>query len=100
MRAGEDRTLSLVARDASGAILDLTGATIAWRLTLNPGDSSLVAKTGTVVSTSLGTFTVALSASDTSGLFGDYEHQATATIAGAVTMCARGTIRVEALNQA
>jgi hypothetical protein len=97
--AGEDVTLSMTARDATGAILNLTGATIAWKLALNAGDTALVSKTGTIVSAAAGTFTVALVAADTADLYGDYVHQAIVTISGAVTVGVRGIMRIEAMNQ-
>lgn len=100
MRAGTDRTLSLVARDDNGDILNLTGGTLAFRLTLNEGDTSLVSKSGSIVSAAAGTFTVALTDSDTSDLYGDYRYHVLATISGTDTMCSEGTIRIGALNQA
>ena len=100
MYAGEDRTLSLVARDADGDILNLTGATLVFRLTRNPGESATVSKSGSIVSASAGTFTVALTDTDVDGLSGDYVYQVRATISGTDTLCAEGVIRVTPLNQA
>lgn len=100
MRAGTDRTLSLVARDDTGAILNLTGATLAFRLTLNEGDTSLVSKSGSITTAASGTYTVALTDSDTTDLYGDYHYHVLATISGTDTMCSEGTIRIGALNQA
>lgn len=98
--AGTDRTLSLVARDADGAILNLTGATLAFRMARNPGDTALVSVSGSIVSAAAGTFTVALTDSQTDDLEGDYYYSVLATISGTDTMCAEGVIRVFALNQA
>lgn len=98
--AGEDRTLSLVARDAAGDILNLTGATLAFRLSTKPGDGATVSATGSIVSAALGTYTVALTDSDTDIDAGDYTYHVLATISGTDTLCSRGVIRVKALNQA
>ena len=100
MTAGEDRTLSLTARDYSNAIQSLTVATLAFRLSLNAGDGSLVAKTGSTVSAAAGTYTVSLDAADTNDLYGDYPYQTLATIAGDVSLVSKGIIRVQPMNQA
>lgn len=98
--AGTDRTLSLVARDDDAAILNITGGTLAFRLARNAGDSAIVAKSGSIVSGSAGTFTVALTDADTDDLEGDYYYNVLATISGTDTMCAEGVIRFLNLNQA
>jgi hypothetical protein len=98
--AGTDRSLSLVARDADGDILNLTSATLAFRLARNPGDTAVVSASGAVVSASAGTFTVTLTDGQTDDLEGDYYFTVLATISGTDTMCAEGVIRVNALNQA
>lgn len=99
MYAGQDKTLSLVARDDDGAILNLTGATLAFRLARNPGDTALVSKTGSTVSAAAGTFTAALTDADTDDLEGDYYFNVLASISGTDTMCAEGVIRFLNLNQ-
>lgn len=98
--AGTDRTLSLVARDDDGAILDLTGGSLAFRLARNPGDSTEVSKTGSITSAAAGTFTVALTDGDTDDFEGDYYYNVLASISGTDTMCAEGIIRFLNLNQA
>ena len=98
--AGEDRTLSLVARDANGDILSLTGATLAFRMSKNAGDGATVSASGSIVSASGGTYTVALTDSQTDDLEGDYYFSVLASISGTDTMCSEGVIRVFALNQA
>ena len=100
IHAGTDRTLSLVARDEDGDILNLTGATLAFRLARNAGDSALVSASGSITTAAAGTFTVALTDSQTDDLEGDYYFTVLATISGTDTMCAEGVIRVFALNQA
>lgn len=100
VHAGTDRTLSLVARDADNAVLNLTGATLAFRLARNPGDSALVSASGSITTAASGTFTVALTDAQTDDLEGDYYFSVLASISGTDTMCSEGVIRVFALNQA
>lgn len=80
MVAGETRTFSLAARDASNAVKSLSGLTVSWRVGRGPYDPNsdypVITKTGSVVSASAGTFTVSVTASDTEGLQGDFLHQA------------------------
>lgn len=97
LNAGEDRTLTLTARDASGAILNLTGATIQWDVARRPDGGSLLTKTGAIVSASAGTYSVTLAHGDINNLAGDYWHQTKVTIAGAVTVANQGSIRFENL---
>ena len=98
--AGEDRTLSLVARDANGDVLSLSGATLTFRMSKNRGEGATVSASGSIVSASAGTFTVALTDSQTDVDAGDYTYHVLATVSTTVTICSRGTIRVKALNQA
>lgn len=98
--AGTDRTLSLVARDDNGDILNITGATLAFRMSERAGDTATVSATGSVTVGASGTFTVTLTDSQTDDLEGDYYYQVLATISGTDTLCAEGVIRVIALNQA
>lgn len=98
--AGTDRTLSLVARDDNGDILNLTGGTLAFRLARNPGDSTEVSKTGSITTAASGTFTVALTDGDTTDLEGDYYYNVLASISGTDTMCTEGVIRFLNLNPA
>lgn len=91
--AGEDRTLSLTARSSTGAILNLTGATIAWRLVYERNPVIVLEKTGSIVSASLGTFTISLTDDDTDGLKdGLYTFDTFVTISGTTTNAARGRI--------
>lgn len=94
---GEDATLSMTARSRSGAVLNLTGATITWRMGVK-GKTVVLEKTGSVVSASLGTFTVSLTDSDLDpSLYKSrtYSHQTFVTISGTTTMAASGTIRLD-----
>lgn len=98
--AGEDRTLTLYARDASNVPLSLTGKTILWRVGRSPRslDSSwpIFSKAGTVTDAANGVFTVAVAAADTEWLRGDYQHlaEATTTIGGAKVVVTAGRFRV------
>jgi hypothetical protein len=65
-----------------------------------PGDGADVSATGSIVSAPGGTYTVALTDSQTDVDAGDYTYHVLATVSGTDTLCSRGTIRVKALNQA
>lgn len=94
---GEDVTLSMTARDKTGAAMDITGATITWRMG-RVGEAASLSKTGTIVSASAGTFTVALTDSDTDPTLyraRNYWHQAIVTISGTTTVAVQGKIRFD-----
>jgi hypothetical protein len=98
LTAGEDVTLSMTARAKTGAVLNLTGATITWRMALTPRGPTLIEKTGSVVSAAAGTFTVSLTTADTDpSTFTprNYYHQASVSIASAATVAVKGRILVE-----
>lgn len=96
--AGEDRTLTLYARDASNIPVDLSGKTISWRVGRSPwnpaSDSPLFTKSGTIVTAASGIFSVPVAASDTSDLAGDYVHEAWLNNAGTMTLVTSGRFRV------
>lgn len=97
--AGENRTPTLYARDSDNAAVNLTGSTITWNVGRSPrnldSDWPLVTKTGSIVSASGGSFSVAIEPSDTLYLQGDYEHMALITDAdGNVTIGTEGKFRV------
>lgn len=97
--AGEDRTITLHARDSANAAANLTSKTIAWYVGRSPfrpdSDWALITKTGTVVSASAGTFTVAITPSDTRYFNGDYEHMGKTTDgSGNVAVVVQGRFRV------
>lgn len=99
LTGGEDRTLSLVARTHTGALLNLTGASLTFNLARNAGDDALVQKTSpsqiTITSAVNGAYDVALSDTDTAALqVGDYLFQVMAIISGITTHCTSGVIRV------
>jgi len=95
---GEDRTLTIEARNNLNAALSLTGATLSWRVGRNPYrlDSSwpIFTKTGSISDSANGGFTVSISAADTQYMAGDYLHQGWATISGQTYVVAEGMFRV------
>jgi hypothetical protein len=102
--AGENRTLTLHARDSANAPASLTGKTIAWYVGRPPwrpdNTCAIFTKTGTVVSASAGTFTVAVEPADTQYLNGDYEHMAKTTDgSGNVEVVTQGRFRVSTALQ-
>lgn len=98
LTAGEDRVLSLIATSATGARLDITSATMTWRLS-RAGSDALLTKTPVVVSGPSGTYTVSLTDTDTQGLTaGTYAYQTRATVGSTTTLCTQGNIKVEGLT--
>ena len=98
--AGENATLTMEARDSSNAPLSLSGSSVSWRVGRGPLglDSSwpLFTKSATTISAAAGTFSVALSLTDTRYLEGDYTHQAWVTNASAQSyVVATGRLRVK-----
>ena len=97
--AGEDRTLSMTASNQAGTILNLTGATIVWRLSKGRGGTAVLDIAGAIVSAAAGTFTVTLTDTNTEDLSGAYYHQAIVTISGTTTVAVAGRVLVGDLNQ-
>lgn len=82
LNVGDDQSLSFAAKQSDGTTaLDLTGATVKWKLSRTPQTAALVTKqTGgsgiTVDSAASGTFTVTLESADTATLArGRYYHE-------------------------
>jgi len=92
--AGDDRTIIFTAKDHTQAVKDLTGGTLTWRVARCLSDSPEIDKTGTIVSAAAGTFSVALTDTDTEDLCGDYIHQGKVTISGVTTAVVQGRFRV------
>ena len=101
---GEDRTLTVAARNNSNAPMGLTGATISFRVGKNPYrlcDSwPIFTKAGTITDSDDGLFTGAISATDTQYMAGDYSYQAWGTISGQLAGGAGGRVRVRDYIQA
>ena len=91
LTAGTDEQLALIATQRNGAIRDLTGATLAFKLY---GHRGKVVKelSGTITSASDGTYTVDIADTDTIDLQGRYTYLVQATISGSVYGVSRGRI--------
>lgn len=105
MFGGENRTLTLHARDFTNTAVNLTGSTLAWYLGAPPQDpdmrAAFITKTGTILSAPAGTFTVALMPTDTQDLHGEYLHQAVATDgSGNESVVSMGRLRLRRLMDA
>lgn len=97
--AGENRTTTLEARDASNNVASLSGKTVSVRVGRSPRnlDSAwpIFTKTGTIVSASAGTFSFALVPDDTEHMRGDYEYVAvTRDGSGNLAVVTAGRFRV------
>lgn len=97
--AGEDRTLSLTARDATGAVLVITGGTLAFELLTQRGGVKIFETTGTIVSGAAGTYTVSLTDSDTENLAsGNRWFRVFATVGSTTTKCNEGRVLVDGIR--
>lgn len=99
---GTDLTPSetFIARDRGGNIIDLTGATISWRIGPRGRFTTSVTKSIgdgiTVVVAADGSYTLSLPAADTASLKpGRYRHAVEVTKSGAVNLVQEGTITLE-----
>lgn len=93
--SGDTRTLTFTARDYNNAVLDLTDASIQWKVGRGPGGIALIQKTGAIINPSAGTFSVSLANGDTNTLpQRDYFHEATVTVDGSIITAVRGRFRV------
>ena len=93
--SGDDLTLQVTVTETNGAAKDLTGGTVDWNLSKEPGSSDIkVTKTGTLTSPTTGVFTVAVDS--TGGLSGDYYHEAQLTESGGdIGTVMRGWVRID-----
>jgi hypothetical protein len=88
MTAGDDKSITVYVTDqTTGAAVDITSATIAWKATKSLRTTAVISKTTsagiTITSGSGGIFTIALTPSNTSSLTpGDYRHEAQITFSG------------------
>lgn len=97
---GEDRVLTINARDSSNAAVSLTGKTVATYIGKSPWhpDSSRPAltKTGTVTDAANGIFTITIAAADTKYRSGDYEHVSKTTdSSGNIAAVCTGRFRIQ-----
>jgi hypothetical protein len=96
---GTNQTVTIAGRDQSNAIATLTSKTVSVYVANRPNDpdvaSAVLTKSGTVVSTTAGTFSVAITPDDTASLEGDYRYQAKTTDgSGNVAVVAVGRFRI------
>ncbi len=101
MFAGETRTLTMHARDASNNVQDLTDLDVSWRAGRWLGDDLIrpvLVKEGTVIDAAAGIFTVTLEPSDTMPLQGNFEHEAFATIDGAIQFVSDSDEDIDFIN--
>jgi hypothetical protein len=97
--AGEDRTLSLTARDANGAVLVITGGTLEFQLLSQRGGVVIFTATGAIVSGAAGTYTVTLTDGNTENLAsGTRWFRVFATVSGTTTKCNEGRILVDGIR--
>lgn len=97
--AGTNQTLTIAGRDASNVVATLTGKSVSVYVGVPPNDptnrTAVITKAATVVSTVSGTFSVAMTPSDTQGMQGDYRYQAlTLDGSGNVAVVANGRFRI------
>lgn len=84
MIGGTTYTLPLIARDRNGTVIDLTGATIAWRMGRRATKIDLSLSDGIAVTDATnGAFTITIAPAKTVDLArGYYEHQGEVTESG------------------
>lgn len=92
--AGEDRTLTLAARDSANVPVNLSGKTITFRVARPLSSAAVFEKTGSIVSASAGTFSVAIADTDTQNMNGDYRYIAFTTSGSTIEVVCTGTFRV------
>lgn len=95
MWAGDDLDVVAIVKDASGTVVDITGATVEWALRLTVDSPVLLAKDTaagiTLTNPTQGEFTITLAPADTSALGGrSYYHEAEVTLGGKITTVLTG----------
>lgn len=102
IRSGDTAVLAFIARDASGALVDLTGALLTFTIRRNGASANAVTKTtgnGIVIAadqaTNTGQYTVTLDTTDTAALSGLYLHETEIVdVAGSVHTAATGSVHI------
>jgi len=99
MYSGDTHHLDITVRDADGALMDLTGATIEWGLYDQDGTVLVSKSTGsgiTLTDPVNGVFRVTISPADTESLGGIYRHEAQVTdLADQVATVTRGRATIK-----
>lgn len=77
LMAGDSRQLALQVLDEAGGVVDISGATVTWKLAAWPGaPTAIVTKTCSVTDGPNGKFNFTLAPDDTKDLDGSYYHEA------------------------
>ena len=101
MWSGDDKVITVTVYDNDDDVVDVTGATITWRLSQNIESEALITKTvGDGIAISGHTFILTLEPADTTSLSGRYYHEAEITDAdGNVNtgMVGYATIKTDAI---
>ena len=93
---GEAKTLRFTISDAAGAVANITGWTLSWKLEPAQGQAASVTKSGTITDGPNGIATVALTASDTAALAGGtYFHHLDRTDSGNESVLSAGTFALQ-----
>lgn len=96
---GVTTTIAVVARADDGDRLDLTSATIAWKLARHADAAAKISYAVgsgiTVTNAAQGEFTITIAAADLDSLEGYYVHQCKITIGSAVYLAMQGSARVD-----
>lgn len=95
MVSGDDLTLQVTVRETDDTVKDLTGGSVTWNLSREPGSSDIkVTKTGTLSDPTNGVFTVAVDSTDE--ISGDFYHEAQFTESGGdIGTVMRGWVRID-----
>ena len=79
MWSGDDKVITVTVYDNDDDVVDITDATITWRLSQNVDSAALITKTVgdgiTISDPTNGIFTITLEPSDTAPLSGRYYHE-------------------------
>ena len=77
MQGGDSKTIEVTLVDAAGVPVDVTGATITYRIAAAPHNTALVTKTtgGNGVTIAASVVTIVLAPDDTADLNGVYHHE-------------------------
>ena|SRR5437868_5961633 len=103
LHAGDYRDITVTVLDAGGSPVDLTSATIAWKLTTalhaSPALLSKAVASGITIpvqTTNIGEFVIALASADTSSLApGVYYHEADVTIGSKKSTVIYGNVTIK-----
>lgn len=98
MTAGDYKTLVVTIKDAEGAAVNISGATILWQAGRSFGKASTISKSTSsgisITDGANGQYTVTLDASDTDSMSGTYYHESEMTLNGVKTTVLTGTMKV------